>query len=409
MKDEATIQFLTAGHVDDGKSTLIGRMLFDAGVIPEDQIAAATDTDGFVDYALFTDGLEDERRQGITIDVAYRFFRHGGRRFKLADTPGHLQYMRNMAVAAIASDVAVILVDAIAGVREQTVSYSKIARFFGIRQFVIAVNKMDAVEYSQSRFEEIQANYLAAFEDDDTQCDLHFVPVSALKGDNVAARSEAMPWYSGETVLDLLTRIERPAHRDDGLRLPIQHIVKDEGGVRWYLGTLHGEALSVGDTLRPVGSEQVVTVTGLHQSGRDVDIATRRDAVAVSIGEDVDISRGYVLVPREEGGANLCDEFYGDILWLDSAYEQAETFEGVMKIHHSETEVQITRHEPRGALVTAYVAMAHALPVDRYEQHPHTGLFLLIERYSERVVGVGTVSLPLKAGVAGQGGSRFAI
>lgn len=385
-----TIRFLTAGHVDDGKSTLIGRLLHDIHVVPDDHIEAAKDADGNIDYSLFTDGLEDERRQGITIDVAYRYFRHEGCRYRIADTPGHLEYMRNMAVAAVASDVAVILVDAIHGIRLQTVQYSKIARFFGVRQFVVAINKMDAVDYSEECFNEIRDAYAEAFCGDDTVCYVHFVPVSAIEGDNIVAKSDKTPWFKGSTVLEYLQDAECHTHSNVSLRLPIQNVVK-EGDTRWYLGTLHGEAIKQGDRLVSVDSGQEVTVKEICHSGQKVEQGERRQAIAVSIEEDVDISRGSVL-SRVDSPALATEGFYADILWLEKKYENKDTFQGMIKIHHCEEQAQISLEPSDSVLKPAFVNLARAISVDTYADNPHTGLFMLIDSYSERVVGVGTVS-----------------
>lgn len=396
-----TINFLTAGHVDDGKSTLIGRLLYDIGVVPDDHIAAAKNADGVIDYSLFTDGLEDERRQGITIDVAYRYFRHDGCRYRIADTPGHLEYMRNMAVAAVASDVAVVLVDAIHGVRLQTVDYSKIARFFGVRQFLVAINKMDAVDYHQARFDEIRTAYMDAFADDERECEVQFIPVSALGGDNVATQSTHMPWYKGKTLLDYLRAAKTHTHSNVSLRLPIQTVVKD-GDTRWYLGTLHGETIHVGDRLVSSESGQYVTVAGICHSGKLVEQAQRRHAIAISIKEDVDITRGSVLC-REDAAGLSTEGFYADIVWLDKKYEQKDMFEGTLKIHHAETQAQITLETSNSVLKPAFVNLARSLSVDTYDANPHTGLFILIDPYAERVVGVGTVNKVVPMEYVGSG------
>ena len=404
-KDLNTIQFLTCGHVDDGKSTLIGRLLYDIGVVPDDQIEAAKDDDGKIDYSLFTDGLEDERRQGITIDVAYRYFRHDGCRYRIADTPGHLEYMRNMAVAAVSSDIAVILVDAIHGIRLQTVQYSKIARFFGVKQFLVAVNKMDAVEYSQDRFHEIQKAYLEEFENDDTECTVNFVPVSAIVGDNVANKSENMSWYVGPTVLEYLQRAERHTHTNESIRLPIQHMMKDEEGRRWYMGTLHGGSLKIGDKIVSVDSGQTATIDGLFYSGEHVEIVNRRQAVAVRVAEDIDITRGSVLALAEKD-SEAGEAFYADILWLDKKHQDKETFSGTLKIHHEETQTQVTIKEDEtandnGPLKSGFVNLAKPIAVDVFESNPHTGLFILIDPYTELAVGVGTVNRVIPMQFAG--------
>ncbi|TAE33818.1 MAG: sulfate adenylyltransferase [Alphaproteobacteria bacterium] len=386
-----TIKFLTCGHVDDGKSTLIGRLLYDIDVVPDDHIEAAKNDDGVIDYSLFTDGLEDERRQGITIDVAYRFFRYEGCRYQIADTPGHLEYMRNMAVAAITSDVAVILVDGIHGVRLQTVQYSKIAKFFGVRHFVLAVNKMDAVAYDQAQFERIVADYKQAFLDDDIACLVDAIPVSAICGDNVVHPSPNTPWYHGKTLMDYLRDTTPRAHHTHPLRLPIQHVVKDDAGIRWYLGTLHGDALNVGDKVISVESGQRATVAGIVVSGQKVQNAYDAQAVAVHIAEDVDISRGSVLASATHT-APCSDGFYADILWLEKKYEDRDSFSGTIKLHHHEEQVQVTIEGIKSPLKTAFVYLSHPIAMDHYEACPHTGLFILMDAYNERVVGVGTIT-----------------
>jgi len=397
MTDFKTVQFLTCGHVDDGKSTLIGRLLYNLNVIPDDQIAAAKDAEGHLDYSLFTDGLEDERKQGITIDVAYRYFRHEGVRYRIADTPGHLQYMRNMAVAAVSSDIALLLIDGIHGVRLQTVQYSKIARFFGVRYFIVAINKMDAVEYSQAQFDAIKKDYLEQFFDDvsaeDSQCKVEFIPVSALIGDNVTEKSNAMPWYKGATLLDYLRNTERInfQKKDTPLALPVQHVIKN-GDERWYLGTLTGgqDKLKVGDPLICVDNQQNVTVKGLYYSHSPVDSVLSGQAIAVSLNEDIDLSRGSVL-SKQGQGALSAESLHADILWLDQSYEDQEAVQGTIKLHHFETQAQITVHDKNTVLKDCFVQLGSHITMDVYEDNPQLGLFLLVDMYSERTIGVGAI------------------
>ncbi len=404
-KDLRTIQFLTCGHVDDGKSTLIGRLLHDIGVVPDDQIEAAKDDEGNIDYSLFTDGLEDERRQGITIDVAYRYFRHDGCRYRIADTPGHLEYMRNMAVAAVSSDVAVILVDGIHGVRLQTVQYSKIARFFGVKQFLVAINKMDAVEYSQERYHEIQKAYLDEFDDENSDCTVNFIPVSAIAGDNVATKSSNMNWYIGPTVLEYLQKAHRHTHTSESVRLPVQHVMKDEEGKRWYMGSLHGGSLKVGDKVVSVETDETVTVQGLVYSGERVEIVNRRQSVAVNVAEDIDLSRGSVLALADTK-SEVGEAFYADILWLNKKYEEKDTFSGTVKLHHQEVQTQVTIKDDEtandnGPLKSGFVNLAKPVAMDVFETNPHTGLFILIDPYTELAVGVGTVNRVIPMQFAG--------
>lgn len=401
MIDFKTIQFLTCGHVDDGKSTLIGRLLYNIDVIPDDQIETAKNEDGSIDYALFTDGLEDERRQGITIDVAYRYFRHEGVRYRIADTPGHLQYMRNMAVAAVTSDIAVILCDAKHGVRLQTVQYSKIARFFGVRRFLVAVNKMDAIGYDEATFEAIKTAYLDEFyegEDPSTsQCSVDFIPVSALAGDNVTEKSADTPWYTGPTMLDYLRTVEKAEGCDATLPLamPVQDMVKDDEGTRWYLGSVQGGAgsLKAGDTVKCTDNGQTATIKALYAGGRPAETVSAGDAASVAVNEDIDITRGSVLSAQAgDAVSQAAESFYADILWLDKACEGQGTFQGTMKLHHAQAQTQITVKQKTGPLATSFVQLSHPVAMGVYADIPHLGLFILMDPYTERTVGVGAIT-----------------
>ncbi len=390
MCDLKTINFLTCGHVDDGKSTLIGRLLYDINVVPEDHIEAAKDKDGNVDYALFTDGLTDERKQGITIDVAHRYFRHDGVRYHIADTPGHLEYMRNMAVAAVESDIAMILVDGIHGVRLQTVEYSKIARFFGVKQFLVVINKMDAVDFSEEQYNKIKKDYLTAFNDTDDECSVDFVPASALLGDNVVHKSDHTPWYDGQTVLDYLKNAKRITPERKDVRFPVQHMEKDENGKRWYMGTLQGNGINVGDKLVTVDSEEIVTVTEIHHSGENVDHAAPKHAIAISVAEDVDLSRGTVL--SEAGKPRILGEgFYADVLWIDKKYESKQSCQGILKMYHKEEQAQITIDGENGLLKSGLVYLSSPIAVDTFKDNPRTGLFILTDSHTQRAIAVGTV------------------
>lgn len=389
MRDFRTINFLTCGHVDDGKSTLIGRLLHDLNVIPDDQLAAATAADGKLDYALFTDGLADERRQGITIDVAHRYFRYQNCRYRIADTPGHLEYMRNMAVAAVESDIAVILVDAIHGVRLQTVEYSKIARFFGVRRFLIAVNKMDAVGFDEQRYQGVRDAYLQAFRDGEEDCRLQFVPVSALQGDNIVAKSSNMPWYRGATILEYLQKTER-CHSNRDLRLPIQHMVRDASGARWYMGTLHGGELQTGDRLVLAETGEQITVVDIIHSGKRVATAQRRQAVAITVAEHIDLPRGAVL-SRADTPTAVGDAFLADLLWLGKGMQTDKPFQGRIKIYHRETAAQVAVEGENGLLKAVRVSLSTPIALDNFRDNPRTGLFLLTDSYTHQVVGVGTV------------------
>lgn len=388
--DYKTITFLTCGHVDDGKSTLIGRLLYDINVVPDDHILAATDKDGNIDYALFTDGLSDERKQGITIDVAHRYFRYKGVRYHIADTPGHLEYMRNMAVAALESDIAVILIDGIHGVRLQTVEYSKIAKFFGVKNFLVVVNKMDAVDYSEDQFNAIKEDYLNAFDDQNNECTLNFVPASALVGDNIVHPSANMPWYSGKTVLAHLQNTQPHKATERASRLPVQHIQKDGNGLRWYMGTLQGKSISLGDKLTTIGGGETVSITGIYTSGVSAKRAHAGDAVSISVAEDVDLSRGTVLCHAQESG-QIGEGFDADFLWIDKKFENKPSCQGIIKLHHKEEQAQLSVDGENGMLKSGLIYLASPVAMDCFVDNPRTGLFIMMDAHSQRAIAVGTI------------------
>lgn len=395
LVDYKTIKFLTCGHVDDGKSTLIGRLLFDLGVVPEDQINLAKDRDGKIDYSLFTDGLEDERRQGITIDVAYRYFRHSDCRYRIADTPGHLEYMRNMAVAAIESDLAIVLVDAINGVRLQTIEYSKIAKFFGVRNFLIAINKMDAVNYSETNFQNIKKQYLEEFCQEDDNCNVVFVPVSAIEGCNIVENSPHTPWYDGPTIFSFLQNTERSLHSSTNLCIPVQHVVK-EGNNRWYLGSMLGGILNKNDKLISAKGHKIVTVQEIYQGAESVELVTGKRTVAIKIEENVDLTRGDVLTHQDNPNF-IGTKFDADILWINkpSNLESAISpiiLEGIIKLCHTEEQARVTIYDDSNdTLKKATIELGQPIAMDTYSNNPHMGLFILIDICTESIIMVGTI------------------
>lgn len=388
MTDRTTLHFLSCGHVDDGKSTLIGRLLYEVKAVPEDQIKGAM-IDGKLDYSRLTDGLEDERSQGITIDAAYRYFRHNKRHYRIADTPGHIQYVRNMAVAAANSDCALILVDAAHGVREQTVRHSKIAAFFRIKHFIVAVNKMDLVNYDKDRFAEIEADYHFAMTG---QEGVHFtfIPVSALQGDNVAKKSAAMPWYKGVSVLEYLEKLEVPRPEQHGVRLPVQSVVR-VGDKRGYQGMLTGGSIKYGDRVLVASNRSGITVNALYRGGKKVEEAPPGAAITLVTSDDVDIARGDVL-HAPDAPVPASEIFIADVLWLDPGAICKGSCHALLKVHNREAEVEIHQGATLGAVVSAKVFSAVPLEVDLYSNNPATGLFLIIEMETERVIGVGAVT-----------------
>lgn len=397
MTGRQTLHFLTCGHVDDGKSTLIGRLLYDIGAVPEDQARGAM-INGALDFSRLTDGLDDERAQGITIDAAYRYFRHQGRHYRIADTPGHVQYTRNMAVAAANSDCALILIDAAHGIREQTLRHARIAAFFGIRDFVIAVNKMDAVGYAQARFEDLESACRAAFGPSFKNARLTFIPVSALLGDNVIGKSLNMPWYSGPALMEHLSALLVEPVFENGMRLPIQSAIRI-GQARGYQGVLSGGAIAVGDRIAVAANDALINVTALYHSGREVDRAAPGSAVTFVTDSDLDLSRGSVAY-GPAAPMSCTESFSARMLWLDPAMERFESVQCLIKTHAREEQAEIrlsgaaaqdTVNES-GPVVDVVVHCAAPVPIDLYFRHRQTGLFLAIDPETEKVLGVGTVT-----------------
>nr|WP_242521868.1 sulfate adenylyltransferase subunit CysN [Motiliproteus sp. SC1-56] len=301
------LRFITCGSVDDGKSTLIGRLLHDSKMIFEDQLAAITQEsktmgkagEGELDLALLVDGLASEREQGITIDVAYRFFSTDKRKFIIADTPGHEQYTRNMATGASTAQAAVILIDARYGVQTQTRRHSYICNLLGIRHLVVAINKMDLVEYRQKRYQEICEEYRAFAKQLGIES-MEFIPMSALKGDMVVNRSEAMMWYDGPTLTEWLEAVDVDADFPQAFtRLPVQIVVRPNLDFRGFAGTLEAGSLKTGQEITVLPSGKKTRIKGLYLAGDQVDRVTTQQAVMFTTEEEVDISRGDMIVAAE--------------------------------------------------------------------------------------------------------------
>jgi sulfate adenylyltransferase subunit 1 len=315
------LKFITAGSVDDGKSTLIGRLLYDTNSILDDQLEAIQranrkNDDGTVDLAILTDGLKAEREQGITIDVAYKYFQTEHRKYIIADAPGHIQYTRNMVTGASNSDLIIILVDARKGVIEQTKRHSFIAKLLAMKQVLVCINKMDMVDYSASVFEQIKADYLTLATNLGLK-DIDFIPVSALKGDNIVHKSERMSWYSGESLLDYLENVEIHEQEAASWRFPVQWVVRpqtdDLHDYRGYAGRVLGEGLTVGDQVIVYPAETYSTIQAIELNGQQLQRAENGQSVIVHLSDDVDISRGDTIAsvehpPKFERNiqANLC-------------------------------------------------------------------------------------------------------
>jgi bifunctional enzyme CysN/CysC len=409
------LRLLTCGSVDDGKSTLIGRMLYELDSIPTDQLRAVERDSqrgragAKLDLALLLDGLEAEQAQGITIDVAYRFFRTARRAFIIADCPGHEQYTRNMATGASVSDVAVLLVDARKGVVTQTRRHAHIVSRFGIRDVVLAVNKCDLVDFSRDVFERVTKDFRAA-------AALAFrsvtaIPLSALHGDNVVTMSERTPWYGGPTLLQWLEGIDvEHALAAAPLRLPVQWVCRPDGDFRGYAGTLAGGRLRVGDRIVVAPSGWQTHVARLLAAGADAPEVEAGQAAVVVLGEELDVGRGDVLAAPQDP-PEVVDQFAAHLLW----FSETPMIPGrsyLMKSGARTTPVSVTslKHAidvDTGAHVATRTlelngigfcnfAVPTPIPLDPFERNKHTGSFILIDRFTGATVGAGTVAFGLR-------------
>ncbi|GAA0561916.1 sulfate adenylyltransferase subunit CysN [Halomonas salifodinae] len=406
------LRFITCGSVDDGKSTLIGRLLHDSKMIYEDQLAAITQasktsgtTGEEVDLALLVDGLQSEREQGITIDVAYRFFSTDKRKFIIADTPGHEQYTRNMATGASTASLAIILIDARYGVQTQTRRHSFIADLLGIQHLVVAINKMDLVDFAEERFHEIVAEYQQVAEKLNAR-DIRFVPISALKGDNVVNQSEGMPWYDGPALLELLEGVE--ISRDQNLtdlRLPVQYVNRPNLDFRGYCGTLAAGILRPGQAIQVLPSGKRSTVARIVTQDGDLEVAYPGQAITVTLEDEIDVSRGDWLVAAdaEVPSSNV---FEADIVWMhEDALTPGRLYDfklatrdisGQVSAIDYQVDVNTLEHHPAerlelNTIARCQVELTAEVPVDDYRRSPGTGSFVVIDRLSNVTVGAGMV------------------
>ncbi|WP_110600360.1 sulfate adenylyltransferase subunit CysN [Salinicola lusitanus] len=415
------LRFITCGSVDDGKSTLIGRLLHDSKMIYEDQLAAITQasktsgtTGDKVDLALLVDGLQSEREQGITIDVAYRFFSTDKRKFIIADTPGHEQYTRNMATGASTASLAIILIDARYGIQTQTRRHSYICSLLGIRHLIVAINKMDLVDYSQTRYDEIVADY-QRFSTNLNDANLHFVPISALEGDNVVNPSENMSWYAksgGEALLPLLERVDvkHDSNLED-LRFPVQYVNRPNLNFRGYCGTLAAGILRPGDVIRVLGSGKSSSVESLITYDGELEAAYPGQAITVTLKDEIDISRGDMLVTADSK-LEPTTAFTADIVWMhDTPLEVGREYElkagtsvvsgRVARIIHQTDVNTLERHQaqnlPLNGIARCQIEVKQPLALDPYVRSPHSGNFIIIDRMTNVTVGAGMVVDTLSA------------
>ncbi|MEY4195570.1 MAG: hypothetical protein RLZZ226_1938 [Pseudomonadota bacterium] len=406
------LRFLTCGNVDDGKSTLIGRLLHDSKMIYEDHLAAirkdslkSGTTGGDVDLALLVDGLQAEREQGITIDVAYRYFSTARRKFIIADTPGHEQYTRNMATGASTCDLAIILVDARYGVQTQTRRHSYIVSLLGIRHIIVAINKMDLMDYSQAVFERIQADY-AAFVDRLNLHDIHYIPMSALKGDNVVNHSDSMPWYDGMALMELLDTIE--IARDQNLtnpRFPVQYVNRPHLDFRGYSGTVAAGIFKPGDCITVLPSGKTSRIKSIVTSDATLVEAFPPQAVTLTLDDEIDASRGDLIV-RSDDMPWVDTRFRAHIVWMTETplvpgrqyyiKHTSRTVTGAVSRIHYRVDVNTLEQHPASHLQLNEIALCDVTlnaPVafDAYNLCKTTGAFILIDRLSNVTVGAGMI------------------
>jgi len=414
--DRALLRFLTCGSVDDGKSTLIGRLLYDSGAVLADQLASLErDSKRFgttgdeIDLALLLDGLEDERQQRITIDVAYRFFATARRSFIVADSPGHEQYTRNMASGASTADLALLLVDARKGVVAQTRRHSLICSLLGIRHVVLAVNKLDLVDFDRATFEAIADDYRRSAADLGFAT-LEAIPLSARYGDNVARRSRRMPWYRGPNLIDYLETLEVGERGDAGaLRFPVQWISRPHGDFRGVAGTLAAGSVAPGDTVVVAGSGVQTTVKEIVTFDGVINQAKTGDAVTLTFAEEIDVTRGDLLTgPRAR--AQFADQFAAHLIWMkDEHLVPGRSY--WLKIGTRTVPATVTALKHRidvntGANIAArHLALneigfcnfstAQAIAFDPYSQNRQTGGFILIDRFTNETAGAGMIAFAL--------------
>lgn len=409
------LRFTTAGSVDDGKSTLIGRLLYDSKSIFEDQLEAVEEASRSrgneeVNLALLTDGLRAEREQGITIDVAYRYFATPKRKFIIADTPGHIQYTRNMVTGASTADLAVILVDARHGIMEQTVRHTYIASLLAIKQVVVCVNKMDLVDFSQEVFDKIVADYksmAASIELDNVT----FIPISAKLGDNVVNKSENMPWYTGKALLDFLETVQLPTEAEDRLRLPVQYVIRPISSkfpdFRGYAGRLAEGSLKVGDKVKVYPSEMTSTVTGIYLGEKELETAVTPESVDVTLADDIDISRGDVIVSVSGVQPMMEQEILLNVCWFrNSALQQGKKYVirhatgktlGIVK--EIEYKIDINTREKiydveklvMNDIARVRIRTAEPLIYDYYKSNRTMGSLIFVEEGTNDTVGAGMI------------------
>ena len=416
--EQDLLRFITCGSVDDGKSTLIGRLLFDCNALFDDQLAAVQADSkkwgtqgGEIDFALLVDGLAAEREQGITIDVAYRYFSTAQRKFIVADTPGHAQYTRNMVTGASTADLAVVLVDARKGVLTQTRRHSHVVRLLGIRTVVLAINKMDLVGYDESVFNAIVSDY-RQFAALIGLHDITPIPLSALRGDNLLSLSECMPWYGGPTLLGCLETavVADPAHVACALRLPVQWVNRPHADFRGFAGTLASGSVRPGDRVRVQPSGRESTVARIVSADGDLPLAVAGQSITLTLADEIDISRGDMISSASQPAA-LADQFEATLVWLGDepllpgrpyllklggCTVSATVAEPKYKLDVNTQAQLAAKTLASGEIGVANLALDRPIPFDAYADNRETGGFILIDRLSHHTVAAGLLHFALR-------------
>ena len=419
LKEQASLdllRFITCGSVDDGKSTLIGRMLYESQMIFDDQVASLKKdsqkhgTQGEeIDFALLVDGLSAEREQGITIDVAYRFFSSSKRKFIVADTPGHEQYTRNMATGASTADLAILLVDARHGVITQTKRHSFIVSLLGIKKVILAINKMDLVNYDQKTYQQIDQDYRDFAKNLNIE-HIQSIPISALKGDNVYEKSKMMKWYDEPTLFSYLETVKVSSAKSTKFILPVQRVNRPNLDFRGYSGTIVSGNIKVGEEIRTVPSNQKAKVKELFIGDKSIKSSSNKQSITLTLNKEIDISRGDIIC-KKDSIVESADQFNLNMIWMS----EENCFPGrsyIAKIHNSSATIKILdikkiynvntlEHSPGKQLnlndvAEVTVSLGKNIPFLPYQENKNMGSMILIDPLSNQTIGVGMINFALR-------------
>ena len=419
LKEQASLdllRFITCGSVDDGKSTLIGRMLYESQMIFDDQVASLKNdskkhgTQGEnIDFALLVDGLSAEREQGITIDVAYRFFSSSKRKFIVADTPGHEQYTRNMATGASTADLAILLIDARHGIMTQTKRHSFIVSLLGIKNVVLAINKMDLVNYDEKVFRKIEKEYKSFSQNLKFQ-NIQSIPISALKGDNIYQQSKSMKWFKEKTLFHFLETVKIKPQNSSNFVLPVQQVNRPHLNFRGYSGTIASGDIKVGEEIVTIPSQQKAKIKEVYIGDKSIKSASFRDSVTLTLNKEIDISRGDVLC-KKDSLVETADQFNVNMIWM----AEEKCFPGrsyIAKTHNSSTGIKILgikklynvntlEHQPSKELqlndvAEVTISLNKSIPYVNYQDNKFLGSMILIDPLTNQTIGVGMINFALR-------------